>query len=276
MTEIPLQYLESINTYEPVNFEGIMLYPIPVREYEAFGSARPALDFLQQSLPVRYLSMPLLSAFFAMDVENQKEGKPSDGLFLRSVLFLALALRHKPRLSTEERVKDLFSGTFTSAEEPSVLKGIRFEQDGKEYVITPVLFQRMRPILAAQNGIKLASDDASPELVESERDLAEQNGPELDIDLYSLISAIGALTGTDEKEILDWPILKMNRRREALERMLNYLLCGISTANGAQFKGGNPVPSPFFDRKNRDTGALVDMASFTGGKPISVSDKAPV
>lgn len=275
MTEIPLEYREAVNTYEPVVMEGIKLYPIRVREYEAYGNARPALDFLQQSLPVRYLSMPLLSAFYAMDVENQKEGRPSDGLFLRALLFLVLALRHRTDLDMDERLRDLFRGVYTSAEDPTVLVEIRFEQDGKEHSITPVQFQLMRPVLAAQNGIKLYSTDANPELVETERKLAELNGPELDYDIHGLIASLATLTQAEEREIYDWPILKLNRRREALERVLQYLLCGISTAQGAQFKGGNPVPSPFFDRAKRDNGTLIDMGAVTGGRSVTVSKETP-
>ncbi len=276
MNEIPLKYREAVNTYEPVEFEGMTLYPILVREYEAFGNARPALDFLQQSLPVRFLSMPLLSAYFAMDAENRKEGKPSDGLFLRALLFLVLSLRYREDLgSAEERVRDFARGVYVQAENHGVLKEIRFEQDGAEHAVTPVLFQRMRPVLAAQNGIELASGDANPELVEDERYLAELNGPELDPDPQALISFAAAMSKAEEREVYDWPILKLNRRAEAFERTLQYLVCGISAASGAQFKGGNPVPSPIFARRKRESGALIDMDAFTRGQRVSVSETAP-
>lgn len=275
MAEIPLEYMEAVNTYEPVVFEGIKLFPIRVREYEIFGIARPALDFLQQSLPVRFISMPLLSAYFAMDVENLREGTPSSGLFQRAMLFLVLSLRFRPELKPEERLRLFSQGIYLSASDQPVLKEIRFEQDGEEHSITPVMFQRMRPILAAQNGIKLHSDYANPELVETEQDLAELNGPELDYNIHGLVASLAALTQESEKDIYDWPVLKMNRRREALERVLQYIVCGISTANGAQFKGGNPVPSPWFNRTDRDNGTLLDMGAFTGGQKVSVSAQAP-
>lgn len=272
MKEIPLQFRMLADTYEVIEFEGIRLYPIRVREYEAFIAARPAMDFLQQSLPVRFLSMPLLSAIFALDAENRKEGKPSEGLFLRALLFLVLALRYREDLGdAETRVRELANGIYVQGENHDVLKEIRFEQDGEEHSITPVLFQRMRPILAAQNGIKLYSDDANPELVETEQALAELNGPELDISVQAMISFVAALSPTEEPEVLDWPILKLTRRMESYERVLQYLVCGISTANGAQFKGGNPVPSPIFARKAQENGALIDMDAFTGGQKVSVS-----
>lgn len=272
MHEIPLQYQEAVDTYEPIDFEGIKLFPITVREHRLFTNARPAIDFLQQSLPVRYLSMPLLSAFYAMDVDNYNEGRPSDGLFARSLLFLILALRYRPDLSAEERLDEFAEGILTSAEDHSVLKGIVFEMDGVEHKITPVQFQRMRPVLAAQNGIELLSTDANPELVEAERDIAELTGPELDYDFHSLLSTIAVLSGKEEKEMYDWPILKLSRYRESYSRVLSFLVYGIASATGAKFKGGNPVPSPFFNRVERESGALIDMGDFTGGKQVSVSE----
>lgn len=273
MNEIPLQYQEAVDTYEPIQFEGVTLFPIRVREYDLFNNARPAIDFLQQSLPVRYLSMPLLSAYFAMDAENMKEGKPSDGLFSRSLLFLVLSLRLGEGEKVEDRIKRF--SIVADAKDHSILKGIEFVQNGESKRITPVQFQRMRPILAAQNGIVLTSEDANPELVEAERDLAELNGPKLDYNFQTLFSTLSVLSGTEERDLYDWPILRMTRHRDAYSRILNYLVCGFASANGAKFKGGNPVPSPFFDRLTEESDALIDMASFTGGKEVSVSETAP-
>lgn len=264
-----------MDTYQPVNFEGIMLYPIKVRDYEAFGNARPAIDFLQQSLPVRYLSMPLLSAFYAMDVENLSQGKESDGYFLRAMLFLVLSLRYRPELSIKDRLHEFMSGVYSSADDTTALKRIEFQQDGETKEITPILFSRMRPVLAAQNGIELISTDANPELIEAERDLAELNGPEIDYNLQALLSFVSALSHAEESEIYDWPILKLNRRRESYERVLQFLLCGLASANGAQFKGGNPVPSPIYARKEQTSNALIDMAAFTKGQKVSVSESGP-
>lgn len=275
MNEIPLKYQEKVDTYQPIDFEGIMLYPIKVREYALFQTARPAIEILQQSFPVRYVSMPLLSAMHAMEVENLQEGKESTGLLFRALLFLVLSLGLHRELTAEERVQELVDGIVVSAENHSVLKEIRFMQDGEVKSITPVIFQRMRPVLAAQNGIKLESSDVNPELAEAERDLAEQNGPKLDTSIASLITSLSALTGKEESEIYGWPILKMSRRRESFERIFAYLVCGFATASGSKFKGGNPVPSPFFERLDGDSGSLIDMYEFTKGHQVSVSATAP-
>lgn len=60
------------------------------------------------------------------------------------------------------------------------LKGICFTWNGEEEItITPVQFQRLRAILAYQNGIELTDEDANPDLLEAEAELARRNGPKL-------------------------------------------------------------------------------------------------
>lgn len=54
------------------------------------------------------------------------------------------------------------------------LKAVEFTVDGEEtHRVTPVQFQRLREIAAAQNGIELASPEANPELIEAQRELAK-------------------------------------------------------------------------------------------------------
>lgn len=275
MQEIPFHIMEKIESYEDLEIEGIRFYPIRVREFKWLQQAQPAIDFLQQSLPVRYLSVPLLSAFYAMDYESRQKEEPISGLFSRALLFLVLALKYKDGESMEARLESFGSSIVISAKNPSILKGIEFEQDGERKRITPILFQRIRPILAAQNGIELTSEDANPELVEAERDIEEQNGPQLEKDFGSLLSTVAAFSMKDESELLSWPVLKFVKRKQVLERAFGYLLCGLMESNGATFKGGNPVPSLFYNRARTSSNSLVEVTRVTGGKHINVSDAAP-
>ena len=262
--ELSAKTARAIRVYEPVKTEGLTLYPILMQEYESFLQGKSAISFLARSLPLEYLSQPLLSAFYRMDMTALRQGEEPSGMFYRSLLFLALSLRLGEGKSEEERVK-LFR-VAAEREQPDKLLAVEAETGEREKIrITPVMFQRLRPILAAQNGIELLSDDTNPDLLESERDIAQQRGPKLDYRMDSLISTVAALSGSEERDLEDWPILKFQRRQEALERVLNFLICGVGETQGTKWKKGNPYPSPFFDRVQEDSAALVSLESYAGG-----------
>lgn len=262
--ELSAKTARAIRVYEPVKTEGLTLYPILMQEYESFLQGKSAISFLARSLPLEYLSQPLLSAFYRMDMTALRQGEEPSGMFYRSLLFLALSLRLGEGKSEEERVK-LFR-VAAEREQPDKLLAVEAETgEGEKIRITPVMFQRLRPILAAQNGIELLSDDTNPDLLEAERDIAQQRGPKLDYRMDSLISTVAALSGSEERDLEDWPILKFQRRQEALERVLNFLICGVGETQGTKWKKGNPYPSPFFDRVQEDSAALVSLESYAGG-----------
>ena len=273
--DIPLKYQEAVNTYQVIDFEGFRLHPVKVRDHQTFSNARPAIDFLQQSLPVRWLSVPLLSAYYGMEYECYEKGEESPKLFSRALLFLALALDFMPELDAAERVMRMAERVLVDGNDHGKLIGVVVGDGEDQKTLTPVIFQRMRPVLAAQNGIRLESEDANPELVEADRDIAEQNSASLDFDVSYLISGVCAMTGKEETEIMDWPILKLTRRSDSLERILGYLVCSFGEMSGAKFKGGNPIPSPFYPKTTRGSRSLIDMNSFTNGQQVSVSESAP-
>lgn len=257
----------AIRRDEPVEVDGILLYPVRVAEYDEFLTARPAIEVMQRTFPVRLLSVPLLQAMYTMDLEAVEAGEAPSGLFYRALLFLALALRLGVGEEMQNRVKRF--QVVADSKDPKKLKGLRCVVNGMEQVeITPVLFQRMRPILAAQNGIELVSDDANPELVQAERDIAAAKGPKLDVTLDALLSVLCTLTGCEEGEVEEWTVRKLNSRREAVNRVLNFVVCGIGETQGTKWKGGNPYPSPFFDRVREDSPALISMEKFAGGKGL--------
>lgn len=264
--ELSLAIKKAVRTYKEIETDGITLYPISVSRWDEFMLARPALELMQQTLPVKYLSMPLLSAYYAMDYEavTGDDGLPT-GLFARSLLLLSLALRLGRADEDAEQALKRFRLRVDESD-PSTLRAVEFSQDGETMQsITPVQFSRLREIIAAQNGVELVSADANPELVEAERDLAEQKSAKLSGDFGELFSTVAALSREDEKTIMEWPIKKLMDRKNAYARVLGYLLCGVSEANGAKWTGGNPYPSPFFSRMQQGSGALIALDRFAGG-----------
>lgn len=267
MSDIPNKYLKQIRRYDPVDTEGFRLYPVLVNEYEEYLLARPAIEFMHQSLPRVMLNMPILQAYYLLDIQSIQDEQIPTGLLERAVLFLSLSLRIGQGLPVEKRIS-LFrpkADTRTGR-----LKSLMFTPDGEEICeITPAMFQRMRPIIAAQNGIEIPEEDANPALVLAEQERIRQNAPELDASPESLIATVAALSGADEKDIYDWPIAKLQKRQRALNRVLDYIICGVGEAQGTKWKKGNPVPSPFFDRAKTESAAKVALEDFAGGAAVN-------
>ena len=267
MTELPLNIQKSIGRYEPIEAEGLTLYPVTVDNYYEFLAARPSLDFMQQSLPIELMSIPLLDAYFQIDL-GLVDGIEQTGLFSQALLMLALALRLMPHGSMEEQVKK-FQVVPDDVENPKRLKHLRFVLNGEEIrTITPIQFGRLRPIIAAQNGVELYSDTANPELIQAERDLAEKNAPKLKMYIDSLISSAALITGKDESEIYTWAILKLNNRLEHAKRVIDYMICGIGESQGSKWEGGNPVPHPWFEKKNEKKEGVIPLESFSNGQGL--------
>lgn len=263
MAELPFAIRMAVNQYKPIELDGMTFYPIRVNEYEAFLTARPGIEVMQQALPMRLVSLPLLSALYKLDYGAAAEGHEPSGLFQRVLLFLALSLRLGEGLEPADRLRRF--RLIVDRDDPSKLKAVRFTCNGEEtFDLTPLQFARLRPILAAQNGVRLEADDANPELVQAERDIQNQRAPELDMRLEDLVSSVALLSGADEADIYDWPILKLDRRKEAAGRLIDYITCSINEGAGCKWKGGNPVPSIWFN-KIRSSSALVALSEFANG-----------
>ena len=270
---LPSHIQKRVDRYEPIQFQEITLHPIKVREIEEFTSARQAIECVQQSLPIRFWGIPLLQAYFKMDIEAVLERQQPIGMFSRAVAFLVLALRLGEGLTMEERIRMMTP--VVDPNDPTNLQELRYKWNGEEQrTITPVMFQQMRPILAAQNGIELVSDDANPELLEAERDIADARGVKLDYSLHGMMSTISTLSGKTMKEMDEWTIHELMDKQADYNRVLHYITCAIAEGSGAKWKGGNPYPSPFFERIQTSSSALISMDDFAGGAGYSAMQNA--
>ena len=269
MRELPAYINEAVNRYAPVEVEGFTLYPIQVKHYEQYLIARQAIGFMQQSLPVELMSMPLLAALFKLDYDRMLENEPSTGMFASCLVSLAYALRlTHDHESTEEACRRFVP--VSSADDPSQLTRLLFVIDGEqECSITPLQFHFMRDVIAAQNGIEIIDEDENPELVQAERDLAEMKAPKLVADYHKMIHSVAALSRLDEEEIYEWPILKLHDRMASFKRVLDYVICGIGESQGTKWKGGNPCPNPWFDKVQERKGGTVSLDEFVGGQATS-------
>lgn len=266
MNDLPISIQKLAARYKPIETDGLTLYPIKIVEYENFSIAKPAVEVMHQSLPVAFLRVPLLAALYAMDYEAALSGKPATGLFSRTLLMLALALRLGEGPAIEERLNAF--RIEVDRKNPARLLRLQFsDADGETKVITPVQYARLRQIIAAQNGIKLESDEANPDIVKAKKDMERSAESQLDADINVWIAAVSTMTGTPEEEIDTWPILKFQRRSDAIVRALNFVVYGIGEASGmVSYPKGNPAPHPFFSRLDGGNSVLSPMGGSADGK----------
>ena len=265
MDKLPAYILQAVNEYKPVEVDGLMFYPFKVRHYEQFLIAKKSIGFMTQQLPIELMSMPLLSSLFLTDYLMAVSGEQSKGLFTSVLVALAYSLRLTDGGTVEEACNKF--ELIVDPDDHSCLKAVRFILNGEEiYDITPIKFARIRTIIAAQNGIEIIDEDANPELVQAEYDLAESKALKLNFSPHEMVHSVAALTNTDESEIYDWPILKLHNRMQAFKRVFDYVICGIGESQGTKWKGGNPSPNPWFDRTKDGSPSLIGIDSFAGGQ----------
>lgn len=263
MNELPAKYMKLINRYKPVEVEGFTLYPVTGEHYEEYLIMAEAVGYMQQRLPIDLMSMPILSAFFRMDLQKVMDGEQPTGLYTGILISLILAMRLAGKDEDLTEVCGRFQAV-TKPDDPMTLKALLYETEEQAFSITPAQYNSMRKIIAAQNGIEIRDVLENPELVDAEADLAEKGAMKLEPKVTDYIDAAVVLTGLDEDTIYQWPVLKLNRILEMHRRIIDYQVCGIAEGSGASWKGGNPVPHPFFAKK-RESNALVGIDEWANG-----------
>ena len=80
MKELPISIQQKIDRYQPVTVGDFTLYPVTVEKSRLFSMARPALEFAQQSLPVALLNVPILDAFYKLELQSAEQSGAVTGI----------------------------------------------------------------------------------------------------------------------------------------------------------------------------------------------------
>lgn len=236
---------------------GLQFYPITMADYEEFLECKNALAIRMTSLAktnIEYLSMLFLSALWAMELDTIRATGKAIGFFERTIRMLYLSLR------LEYDSQKVFSHIYCDHNNPRNLLYIEVEQTGGQPVkISPADFQqKIRPLLAEQNGIELPDESENPDIVKTEHDMQQDGENKLKYDLDTLIASVAHASGLRECEIYDWTVMEFERRKQAIERKLNYTIYAQAEMSGmVKFQKGNPYLSWCFDRKEGISSALI-------------------
>lgn len=259
----PIEKRTAIRRGDPITECGLTLYPITMNDYELFEACKDGILVRQMSLPVRCLPYDYLSALFMMEMEQllkpEKERKDF-GFFLKALQFLLLCL------GNEITLEEFFTRRvhFTRTSDGVRLDYLNVPQKDKEIKITPTQFSMfIRPIIAAQNGLKLPNEDENLDLVRSVEErkkfYAERSRVKVDYNIDDLIGTVALSCGMTDREICQMTVKEFDERRRAIERSRSHLVNALAETSGlVNFKKGNPCPSLFFDAID-DTYGLVEF-----------------
>ena len=130
--------------------------------------------------------------------------------------------------------------------------------------LTPAVFDRLRPVIAAQNGLELPDETENADLVEAENDISSQDAISLNLDFNTLLASVARDQHCRRVDLLDYTIREFFALRDAIQRDKLFTLYKMAELNGTKFTKGNPWPSWCYDSKAQSN-ALISMAQFMAG-----------
>lgn len=242
---------------QPIEALGLQFYPITMAEYEEFLECKSVLAIRMTSLAktnIEYLSMPFLSALWAMELDTVRMTGKAIGFFERTIRMLYLSLR------LEYDSQKVFEKIHIDENNPRNLLYIEVEQtDGKPVKISPAEFTTIvRPLIAEQNGIQLPDESFNPDIVQTEQEIAQDGESKIKFDIDTLIASVANASGLRECEIYEWTVTEFERRRRAIDRKINYSIYAQAEMSGmVKFTKGNPHLSWCFDNISGLSSALI-------------------
>lgn len=240
-----IQYSEELRTFQPIAFRGLDFYPLTVKHFALYQNAKPAMELMLSTLPIRFVRYSWIQALLALDLEAQGEQKRT-GFFASVLLLLDAALRtdflHDSQSLIPVQAKD---GKFGA---------LVVRQPGKEAtVLAESDFSEVREILAAQNNYTIPDENWNPELVRAQAYLRDrESGSVSGGSLEDAVFALAAATGQRAGEIWDWPIREFLQMQNAVDRRLRFQLYTAAELSGqVKFKHGNPYPTWIWEQTGK-------------------------
>lgn len=241
--------LERLFSEEPEEWNGLLVYPVLMRDYSLFLAAKDAVTASQQSWPYPWSTVRYLDGLVGMGL------LPRLALLLQTTLRLdGESLPVYPRLDGEK------------------LDSLLIVQGERKGEVTPKNFGVLRKLIARQNGLELPDETNNAELVQAQRDLERKGAVSLKADLESLVYAVALKSGRQPKEILGWTVRRFQQTEKALDRDLGHLIAAVTIAAGGKYKDGNPYPSWKYDREET-TSAIEPLSALSGRLSGSVEQR---
>lgn len=237
------KYSEAVRTFQPIEYAGLKFYPLLVKHFALYQNAKPAMELMLGTLPLRYVRMTWAQALDALDREA-KENHLSTGYFGSFLLLLCVALR----LDLEKNPRACIIGRNP---DESISAVVVQQEENDPVALTQKDFGEVREILAAQNGYSIPDENWNPELVRAQAYLREQESNAVGGgSLEDAVFALAAATGRRSAEIWDWPLREYREMQNAVDRRLRFEIFTSAELSGqVKFTKGNPYPTWIWENR---------------------------
>lgn len=128
----------------------IPIYPYLLHDRTTFMSALPAIALLRH---IKRTNAPILQIFFETDYACGDSGQPATGLFRSLVLMLLGGMRIGVGEPDDQRMRHV---DLVVNHKSRKLIGLVIHTPERDYFVTPQLFERLAPVLTAENGFEKA------------------------------------------------------------------------------------------------------------------------
>lgn len=261
MSSIADKYKREIRRNLPIEYCGLMFYPLTVENYALFSNARPAFELMQASLSPK---LARLSWFGCLDAMDREIDEHSNGFLRMTLLVIAEALRLKTVVN--QRTKKETYPIHDMRNQTGELKAIMIGDPQNPILLSMQNMDDIRQIIAAQNCYEIPNENWNPDLVRATQYTASLKDNGIVFDLDTLVASVANGAGVKTDEVWDWPIKEFIQRQAAIDRRLHYEIFTQASMSGfVTFKHGNPYPTWKLDKKSDLPGDFVSTAELDAG-----------
>lgn len=261
---IAVKYLDQIRENKGIEYQGLVFYPLEVRHFALYQSAKPAFELMQSSLPPALARLSWMPCLDALDKKSRAEGRETD--FLISVLrVMAVSLRletmYDPR-KPEVRCWPIFASYTQDGNLSAVCAGVNGTS-----LLNMQQMDEVRRIIAAQNGYELPDENWNVDLVKAQR-YTDQQKQRKDIvpDLETLVYSVALNAHVKAEEVWGWTLRDFFMTQAAIERTLNYqIYTAAELSRAVKFKHGNPFPTWKYERNAELPSSFVKLGDLDAG-----------
>lgn len=245
----------------PVVYENLEFHPLKVKDYHHYARAKNAFELMLGSLSPRLARLPWCACLWALDKECEQQTGQLGEYLVSVMIVLAKALRLEGDDSNGSLpLRPVFAqdGQLTA-----IMVG---EYTGTFVLLDMIKMDKVRRIIADQNGYDIPNEEWNPELVRAAQENARRNSLGLQSSFETLLYSVASNAHCRAKDILDWSIREFHGMQEAIDRNYGYLIYTLAEKSGnVTFSKGNPYPTWKFDRKSDMPTGFKSIAELDAG-----------